>query len=63
MEIKLQFQNAKNPATEKQIEYIKSFKNFSTKLSQNQIKKRLDIDAASEIIDKLKEGEEIELVN
>jgi hypothetical protein len=63
MEIKLQFQNAKNPATEKQIEYIYKFDNFSTKLSKTQVKKRLDIEAASDLIDKLKDGDTIKLVN
>jgi aminopeptidase N len=60
---KLQFADTSNPATDKQIDYLRSFENFISKLSKHQLHKRLDKALASQMIDLLKEGEVVHLNN
>lgn len=57
----LPFRDTFLQATYKQIEFLRSFENFTCKMSKTQFLKRLDTQVASKLIDRLKAGEEIEL--
>jgi hypothetical protein len=59
--IKLQFGNAFNPCTYKQVELMRSFNGFYCSFSNSQLMKRLDNAVAFEIIDTLKSGSEVTL--
>jgi hypothetical protein len=61
MKTTLKFQKTLIPCTYKQVELMKSFDKFTTIHNNSQIMKRLSIIEASEIIDNLKQGEEVEL--
>jgi hypothetical protein len=59
--VELNYNKTFAPCTYKQVSYMRTFANFHTKESTTQIMKRLAIFEASEIIEDLKNGEEITL--
>lgn len=61
--IKLPFSKTSNPVDYDTLQVMRSFKNFSFICSTSQITKRLDMAEALEIIERLKDEEEIEIVD
>ena len=57
----LPFQQVRNPVTFKEVEDLRSYNEFKCKASNSQLMKRLDKDAALEILKHLKNEEKVVL--